>query len=246
MTYQLHNGDCLPFLRGMEAGSVDVVVTSPPYNTLPTSDNPSGLHAERKNGVNKWMKRAASAYADNRPEDEYQSWVRIVIAECLRVSRGLVWVNHKVRYRDGVGVHPLRFLPFDLYSEVIWDRRGSMALNCKRYAPSHEALYAFGHPHYWNDDANMLMSVWQMPFDRDDNPHPCAFPVNLVKPIIVSSCPPGGLVLDPFAGSGSTGVAAVMEGRRFVGIELDPGYADLARRRIAAAAMQQRLPLEST
>jgi site-specific DNA-methyltransferase (adenine-specific) len=49
------------------------------------------------------------------------------------------------------------------------------------------------------------------------------------------ACPPGGVVLDPFCGSGSTGVACVQTGRRFVGIELDPAYHEIARRRIKAA-----------
>ena len=57
---------------------------------------------------------------------------------------------------------------------------------------------------------------------------------------------PGDLILDPFCGSGTTGVACVQTGRRFIGIELDPGYADIARARIAKAAEQARqeaLPL---
>ncbi len=50
----------------------------------------------------------------------------------------------------------------------------------------------------------------------------------------LTSTPTGGVVLDPFMGSGTTGVAALQEGRRFIGIELDAGYFDIARRRIEA------------
>ena len=67
------------------------------------------------------------------------------------------------------------------------------------------------------------------------NPHPTVKPVALMRWLIRSVTPAGGLVLDPFAGSGSTGKAAVIEGARFLGIERDPTYCDLARRRIAAA-----------
>jgi DNA modification methylase len=56
---------------------------------------------------------------------------------------------------------------------------------------------------------------------------------------------PGDLVLDPFCGSGSTGVAAISLGRRFLGIEIDPGYFAIAKRRIEEAQMQLRLPLET-
>lgn len=152
--WEVIHGDCLEVLRTLPAGSVDAVVTSPPYNTLPAKHAPSGIHAERKSGVNKWIAKAASGYFDQRDECEYQSWLSNVVSECLRVSRGLVWVNHKVRYRDGVALHPARMLEFPIYAEVIWDRGGSMALNCKRYAPSHECLIAFGKPCYWDDALN--------------------------------------------------------------------------------------------
>ena len=54
----------------------------------------------------------------------------------------------------------------------------------------------------------------------------------------------GGLVLDPFMGSGTTGVACLQTGRRFIGVEIDPGYFDIARRRIEQAAAQRRLAPE--
>jgi hypothetical protein len=65
------------------------------------------------------------------------------------------------------------------------------------------------------------------------NPHPTVKPLALMRWLVGLACPPGGLVLDPFCGSGSTGAAALLEGRRFLGIELDPGYARIARARIA-------------
>lgn len=60
---------------------------------------------------------------------------------------------------------------------------------------------------------------------------------------LVEIAPPGSVVLDPFAGSGTTAVAAIRSGRRFVGIEKDPGYYDVARRRLAAEAAQGRLAI---
>jgi site-specific DNA-methyltransferase (adenine-specific) len=231
--FDLRLGDCLNVMREMSDGSVDAVVTSPPYNTLPASNKPSGLHGP-KGGRGKWVAKAANGYFDQRPEAEYQAWLRKVVAECLRVSRGLVWVNHKVRYRDGYAVHPVRFLPFPIYAEVIWDRRVSMALNCKRYAPSHECLLAFGKRAYWDDSLNTCMSVWQIAPQRSED-HPCPFPLEIARRPVMSSCPPGGTVLDPLLGSGTTGVACINTGRNFIGIEIDPGYFTIAERRIAAA-----------
>ena len=223
-------GDCMSILPTL--GKVDAVVTSPPYNTLPTSHKPSGLHGERKSGVNQWIKKASEGYFDSMPELEYQKWLCGIIDECRQVCRGLVWVNHKIRYRDGEAIHPARMFPWPIYTEVIWDRGGSMALNCKRYAPSTEHLLAFGRPVVWNDNLNSLMSVWRIGFDRDKNDHPCAYPVQLAERPIVSSTRPGDTILDPFMGSGTTGVAAIQLGRKFIGIEIDPTYFEIACRRI--------------
>jgi DNA modification methylase len=138
-------GDCLRVLPTMEAGSVDAVVTSPPYNTLNPKAKPSGLHADRKNGVNVWMEKQGG-YFDQRTEGEYRQWQQSVFKECLRVAP-LVWINHKTRYRDGVGIHPLHiYQDAPIYAEIVWDRGKSMALNCKRFAPSHEYFIAFGRP----------------------------------------------------------------------------------------------------
>jgi site-specific DNA-methyltransferase (adenine-specific) len=236
----IYHGDCLSVLRDLPDNSVDVTMTSPPYNTLPTSGKASGMHAQRKSGVNKWIARAASGYADSKPETQYQQWIAYVVAECGRVSRGLVWVNHKVRYRDRYAVHPVRFIPFPIYAEVVWNRRVSMALNCKRFAPSHESLWAFGEPHYWDDAQNKLLSVWDLSFDRDDNDHPCAYPVELAARPIRSSCPPDGTVLEPFCGSGTTLLAAQQLGRRAIGIEIEERYCEIAAKRLE----QDILPLE--
>jgi hypothetical protein len=76
--------------------------------------------------------------------------------------------------------------------------------------------------------------------DARANLHPTVKPRDLMRWLVRLVTPPGGIVLDPFAGSGSTGVACACEGFGFVGIELDPGHADVARARIAAA--QQEAP----
>ncbi len=232
-TVDLRLGDCLDVLRSMPDGSVDIVVTSPPYNQLGSRipAKPSGMHA-----ANAWHRKVGQiGYADDMPEPDYQAWLRDVVAECLRVAKGLVWINHKVRYRNGEAIHPARFLPFPIYSEVVWDRRGSVAMNCRRPAPSHECLWAFGKPHWWDNAANRLMSVWKIAQVQNRTDHPCPFPLELARRPIVASCPPGGTVLDPFAGSGTTGEAATATGRNFIGIDTRADFLDIARRRIDAA-----------
>lgn len=67
---------------------------------------------------------------------------------------------------------------------------------------------------------------------RKRNPHPTVKPIDLMRWLVRLTCPPGGVVLDPFTGSGSTGAAAVLEGRQFVGVERDSGFASVARARL--------------
>ena len=231
---RIYQGDCLELMKAIPAGGVDIVMTSPPYNTLPKSATASGLHAERKSGKNLWMDKAAGSYFDSLPEDEYQRWMVEVFTDARRVAKGIVWINHKVRYRDGEAVHPARIFPFPIWCEVIWDRGGSMALNCRKFSPSHECILGFGRPHFWDNSVNMLMSIWRINHDRGADSHPCAYPLEIPRRPILASCPPGGIVLDPFAGSGTTGVACAKMGRRFLGFELDQKWVDLGNDRIKA------------
>lgn len=74
------------------------------------------------------------------------------------------------------------------------------------------------------------------------NTHPTVKPITLMRHLVRLVTPPGGIVLDPFTGSGSTGIAAVMEGARFIGMELDPDYIKIARARIKHWAGQASEP----
>lgn len=235
----LYLGDCLDILPTLP--KVDAVITSPPYNTLNPDAKPSGIHAERSTGVNKFLSKQGG-YFDQRNEADYQHWQRKSLEVFLSAAH-IVWINHKTRYRDGIGIHPLTFYNAPLFAEVIWDRGGSMALNCGRYAPSHEYWFAFGRPRVWNNDGNKLLTVWRIPpgGDKDeDNDHPCPYPTKLVRPL-VASCVGDLGAADPFMGSGTTGVACANLGRKFIGIEIEPKYFDIACERIDNAYRQQRM-----
>jgi DNA modification methylase len=79
---------------------------------------------------------------------------------------------------------------------------------------------------------------------KGDKPnHPSPKPIEFMMEVLIRYTNPGDLILDPFLGSGTTAVAAIRTGRRFIGIELDPGYCDIARKRIAAEQAQYRLAL---
>ena len=107
--------------------------------------------------------------------------------------------------------------------------------NLSKYRPGvagrktdfHERFYG-EEPRPWRNRRD----VWSVATEHFSEEHYAVFPKKLVEPCILAGCPPGGLVLDPFAGSGTTGVVALRLGRRFTGIELSPEYTEMARRRI--------------
>jgi DNA modification methylase len=86
-------------------------------------------------------------------------------------------------------------------------------------------------------------TVWTIPTKPFPDAHFATFPPALVIPCIDAGCPEGGVVLDPFAGAGTTGVVAADRGCRFIGIDINPEYCEMARERINEATKQQRLSL---
>lgn len=233
----LYLGDCLEIIPAL--AEVECVVTSPPYNQI----DPSKMKASGKYKASKdsWIAGIQSVgYADSKDEHEYQEWLRSVVRACIDLCSGTVWVNHKTRFRDGVALHPVSMLPFPMWADIIWSRPGSMTLNAKRFAPSHEYILGFGKPSYWDDQFKTRFTVWEMP-PQSESGHPCAYPVGLVQPLIAATCPPDGTVFDPFMGSGSTGVAAVQCGRKFVGCEIEPKYFEIACKRLEAIQAQGKL-----
>jgi DNA modification methylase len=77
-------------------------------------------------------------------------------------------------------------------------------------------------------------SVWTVATQPYPGAHFATFPPKLIEPCVLAGCPEGGVVLDPFAGAGTTGMIALRHNRSFTGIELSPAYAELARQRIIA------------
>jgi len=221
----IYCGDCLEILPFIE--SVDVTFSSPPYNQI-SAVGGSGKYKDSPLKLN----AGYDGYSDDMREMEYQAWMRDVFGLCRAVSKGLVWINHKTRYRDKSGIHPLAIFNWPFYSEVVWDRRDSVAINARKFAPSHEYIYGFGVPHYWDSTKNAFLSVWQITPERNVKSHPCPFPVSIAARCITASCPEGGVVLDPFMGSGTTLLAARQEGRRGIGIEINPKYCDVAIERL--------------
>lgn len=233
-------GDCLDVMRGMPDKCVDLVVTSPPYNTLQNRlDGGSGkgslaFHKGTRAKRNR-------AYMDKVPEREYQQLQKAFVAEALRITKGLVAYNHKIRHRSRGGgdvLHPMQWLmEFPLWQEVIWDRHGSIAFNCRRFAPSEERIYFMGKPHWWEQRTSHYLSVWRIRPETRQFGHVCPFPEELPRRCIEAYCPLGGIVFDPFVGSGTTAVAAKKLGRHYFGCDVNAEYVEMARKRVLEVQM---------
>jgi len=232
---KLYLGDCLDVIRQMQDDSAAIAVTSPPYNMIPKTA-PSGILAEHSHKKNKGY----ASHDDDMPQEQYEEWIDAVARECARVCRGVVWVNHKAKFIDRIARHPLRYISLPLFCEIIWDRGVSLTLNANRFAPSHESILGFGVPHTWDRCCDMEMTVWRLrPVYGVD--HPCPFPVEIPERLIRASSDRDEIVVEPFMGSGTTGVACVRLGRQFIGIEKEPRYFDIAVKRIKAEL--ERAPL---
>jgi DNA modification methylase len=99
---------------------------------------------------------------------------------------------------------------------------------------------------YGKSRAGQVVDVFRAPILTSDDVegHPCPKPVAWGRGIIERISAPGDIILDPFTGSGTTGIAAVSSGRKFTGIEIEPKYFDIARRRIEQATKQADLFIE--
>ncbi len=193
-TVRIIEGDCLSVLPSIESGSIDAVITDPPYGTKKT------------------------------PWDH--SIDRRVIAECLRVSRGyslFCYSNTRLWHILGI-IHDFGYDSW----VVAWHKPNAMGFE-RRFAPQWVPVVCAyrGNLPFWGKD---LVAVPIVPHRFD---HPTPKPLDLMRWLVRKACPEGGTILDPFAGSGTTGLAALLEGRNAVLIERESAYCGIIRRRLA-------------
>ena len=214
--------------------SVDLIVTSPPYNQKLDSFKSSGMHKEGN-----WVDKVGRlAYADSKPEREYQEWQRDLLALWFSVMRdgASVFYNHKNRYRDKRVVTPLEWLPgpFVFRQEIIWKRPGSVTQNARMFLPCDERMFWLykGDDFTFNDSTEIKTwsSVWDIS-PKTNLSHAAAFPIELPTRAIRALSMPDDCIFEPFSGSGTTIIAAEMTGRSCHAIELSPVYVDVAVRR---------------
>lgn len=233
-------GDALDVMGEMPGGSVDLVITSPPYNIRNSTGN--GLKDGRGG---KWenaaLQNGYSHHDDCMPHDAYVAWQRQCLAEMLRIvaDDGAVFYNHKWRVQAGVLQDRQDIVAgLPVRQIIIWKRKGGFNFNPGYFLPTYEVIYLIAKPGFrLVSKANGFGDVWEFTQEMR-NPHPAAFPVELIDRIVQST--EADTILDPFIGSGTTAISALNFGRNFVGIDISPDYCDEARKRIAAHRLALR------
>ena len=261
---QIITGDCREVLRSLPDESAHCVVTSPPYFWLRDYEVDGQVGHEdtldafvnviasifdevkrvlRADGV-VWLNLGDSYYSGNGqstgsdPRSPSRNFSRVKLRP-LDVSGwdipkkslcGVPWRVALEMQRRG----------WTLRSDVIWCRPTALAEPSVKDRPGrqHEYLFMFSKSRrYWFDRSALKEeSVWHIAHQRGLEGHSAAFPPALVEQCLLSGCPQGGTVLDPFGGMGTTGLVADRLGRDAILVELNPVYAQRARDRILAEA----------
>lgn len=259
----LQRCDAFKFLKSLEANSLDLIVSSPPYCM--------GKEYDKSNSVDQFIH-------DHRK-------LAPLLVRALKPGGSLCWqVGHYVR--DGVVV-PLDALVYLIFrrqrqlllrNRIVWTFGHGLHAK-RRFSGRHETILWFtkgenykfdldpvrvpqkypGKKYYKGEKAGKWSGnprgknpsdVWEIPNVKanhiEKTAHPCQYPVALVQRLVRSLTKRGDVVADPFMGSGSTAVAAILEGRHFTGSEISPDYLKIAKKRAKEAAQgaAKHRPLE--
>jgi modification methylase len=243
----LLEGDCIQILEQLPAESVDLIFADPPYNLQLRQDlwrpNQTLVNAVR----DAWDQFPGFA--------EYDEFTRAWLAACKRVLKptGALWVIGMYHNIHRVGT-ALQDLGYWILNSIVWVKANPMPnFRGVRFTNAHETLiwaqkqagmpYTFNHHAMkaLNEDLQMR-SDWYLPICNGKErlrvdgkkAHATQKPEALLYRVLMASSNPGDVVLDPFFGSGTTGVVARKLQRHWIGIEKDPEYVQLARQRIGA------------
>lgn len=244
-TNRIYNEDCLKTLERMEDCTVDLVVTSPPYNKGFYADK-NARQSDVWGGLN-GRKIAYDVYSDDMEPSAYEEWQRRVISECLRVLKptGSLFYNHKDIIYKGLIVPPKWVYDYPVRQQIIWDRGSSPMIDPHFFMPVNEWIYWIvkspKETYFDKDKSAYRTNIWRVNVEK--NPHPAPFPQRLVNSLIASCSPEGGVVYDPYMGSGTTALCTINigGGRSYIGSEISEEYVRMAEERIALVLAEPKL-----
>jgi site-specific DNA-methyltransferase (adenine-specific) len=252
--WDLRLGDCLDPLTGLASlgdKSVDHVITDPPYSR----DLYLKFRSNKAGGSSAGKEKASRPGGNKGPTAAYLALANEAIGAAEDVAPGCVEQWRRVVSRWSVVFHDAeskeawRVLFRDMHVRCgVWVKTNPMPqVSGDRPSQGFESI-EIAHPEgkkRWNGGGHA--AVWTFGAvqgtwgEKEGNDHPCPKPLALMEKLIRDFSDPGDLILDPFAGSGTTGVAAIRLGRRFIGWEKDPKYHAIALKRLTAAREQLEL-----
>jgi modification methylase len=172
----------------MPSHSIDLTITSPPYNICNTTGSLGTFNRKHRN--NPFAQGGYANYNDNMPHDEYVKWQRTVLGECMRLipDTGAIFYNHKWRVQNGLLQDRADIVAgFPVRQIIIWQRAGGINFNNCFFVPTYEVIYVIAKPDFGLlPKANSAGDVWKINQDRN-NKHPASFPVDLPDRIIRST-----------------------------------------------------------
>ena len=242
---KIASGDCIKLMKKLPDESIDLIVTSPPYNLKNSSGN--GMKDGRGG---KWenakLVNGYQNYNDCLPHDEYVLWQRSCLEEMLRLipEDGAIFYNHKWRVQKGLLQDRQDIVDgFPVRQIIIWKRAGGINFNAGYFLPTYEVVYLIAKPKFkLAPKANALGDVWEIKQEMN-NDHPAPFPLQLAERIVKSTT--AKIVLDPFMGSGTTAIAAIKNSIDFIGFDISSDYCRMARKRIKYQKLQPELELKT-
>ena len=227
-TIELHQGDCLEWLRTIPDATIDLAILDPPYIFKSTRGGGAfGSNAKEYHGTLAPLSRGMDAE---------------VAKEVLRIMKApnlYIWGNWKA-----IEMYLGLFKGYNT-NLLSWHKSNPVPMCANKYLSDTEYCLFIRAPGVkvrggYEDHGTW----WLTPLNTEDKRqynHPTPKPVDIIRRMIRNSSDPGDLVLDPFMGSGSTGHACVLEGRRFMGCEIEAGYFETAKARIEGAASRRTL-----
>lgn len=243
----LYQADCLTFMdkiiKKHPDGVFDMVFADPPYFL---SNDGFTCVAGKKASVNKgtWDK----SFGSQHMHEFNKQWLE----KCQKLLKpnGTLWVSGTMHNIFSVGL-ALQELDFKVLNNITWEKPNPPPnLSCRYFTHSTETLIWAAKnkksKHFFDyakmkaaNNGKQMKSVWQIKpptkAEKTHGKHPTQKPLELLLRCIEASTEPGDFVFDPFAGSSTTGVAAILAGRKFCGIEQDSGFIELSINRLKSA-----------
>lgn len=213
--YQLKQGDCLELMKNIPDGSVDLVLTDPPYGMAFKSNYRKEKYNEIKN-------------------DKTLEWLEKYVGECFRILKDNTAVYFFCSWHNVDAFKQAIERKFKIKNILIWEKNNTSMGDLKgSYAPKYEMIIF---AHKGRKQLNGFRYADIIKAKRTGNKlHPTEKPVDLLELFIKNSSDENEVIFDGFMGSGSTGVACVNTKRKFIGFEIDEKYFEIAKQRIEDA-----------